>query len=255
MIRTSPAAEVAADLMGSRARCRCSTTTCWSRSRAPRNRRPGIRMRPYYFVEGRQTVSFWSPLDPVREASLRCVAGSHQWEKPVLPTRWLSEESFYPDDDAYIAGARPGCRGHGHPGMGDGAGRCGGVQLRHPARRARQRRDDCAAGPSPCGWWATTPAMSSARAALRRPFPGHGMTAGRTAARGLVPDDLPTLTPLPAVRERGADRPMLQKCSISRIDARINSTSGSFGGAIGWRSRPEFIGFFSSIAFAALPMD
>jgi ectoine hydroxylase-related dioxygenase (phytanoyl-CoA dioxygenase family) len=30
---------------------------------------------PYYFVQGRQTVSFWSPLDPVSEASLRCVAG------------------------------------------------------------------------------------------------------------------------------------------------------------------------------------
>ena len=43
---------------------------------------------PYYFVEGRQTVSFWSPLDPVTDATLRCVAGSQLWEKPVLPTRW-----------------------------------------------------------------------------------------------------------------------------------------------------------------------
>ena len=57
---------------------------------------------PYYFVEGQQTVSFWSPLDPVTEATLRCVAGSHKWEKPVLPTRWLSEENFYPDEDAYM---------------------------------------------------------------------------------------------------------------------------------------------------------
>jgi len=57
---------------------------------------------PYYFVEGRHTVSFWSPIDPVREASLRCVAGSHRWEKPVLPIRWLSEEDFYPDVDAYM---------------------------------------------------------------------------------------------------------------------------------------------------------
>src|SRR5690606_10353963 len=32
---------------------------------------------PYYFVEGRQTVSFWIPVDPVREATLRFVAGSH----------------------------------------------------------------------------------------------------------------------------------------------------------------------------------
>ncbi|MES2145815.1 MAG: phytanoyl-CoA dioxygenase family protein [Pseudomonadota bacterium] len=57
---------------------------------------------PYYFVEGRQTVSFWSPLDPVREASLRCVAGSHLWPKDVLPTRWVSETSFYPDPSAYM---------------------------------------------------------------------------------------------------------------------------------------------------------
>jgi ectoine hydroxylase-related dioxygenase (phytanoyl-CoA dioxygenase family) len=57
---------------------------------------------PYYFVEGRQTVSFWSPLDPVTSASLRCVAGSHLWPKDVLPTRWLAETSFYPDDSLYM---------------------------------------------------------------------------------------------------------------------------------------------------------
>ena len=57
---------------------------------------------PYYFVGGQQTVSFWSPMDPVREASLRCVAGSHRWEREVLPTRWLSEETFYPDPEKYM---------------------------------------------------------------------------------------------------------------------------------------------------------
>ncbi|PWJ21215.1 phytanoyl-CoA dioxygenase family protein [Jannaschia seohaensis] len=53
---------------------------------------------PYYFVSGRQTVSFWVPLDPVGDATLRLVAGSHLWERPVLPTRWLSEEAFFPGD-------------------------------------------------------------------------------------------------------------------------------------------------------------
>ncbi|MEO0328994.1 MAG: phytanoyl-CoA dioxygenase family protein [Pseudomonadota bacterium] len=57
---------------------------------------------PYYFVNGMQTVSFWSPLDPVKEASLRCVAGSHKWTKSVLPTRWLNEDSFYPNEDEYL---------------------------------------------------------------------------------------------------------------------------------------------------------
>jgi len=66
---------------------------------------------PYYFVEGSQTVSFWSPVDPVREASLRCVAGSHQWPKPVLPTRWLSETGFYPDDNAFMPVPDPDAEG------------------------------------------------------------------------------------------------------------------------------------------------
>jgi len=57
---------------------------------------------PYYFTEGNQTISFWLPLDPVKEASLRLVAGSHKWPKPVLPTRWLSEENFYPNEADYI---------------------------------------------------------------------------------------------------------------------------------------------------------
>ncbi len=56
---------------------------------------------PYYFVEGAQMVSFWVPVDPVEEASLRLVAGSHLWEKPVLPTKWLHDDNFFPDDGTY----------------------------------------------------------------------------------------------------------------------------------------------------------
>ncbi len=56
---------------------------------------------PYYFVDGRQNVSFWAPLDSVTSATLRCVAGSHLWDKPVLPTRWLNEDKFYEDESAY----------------------------------------------------------------------------------------------------------------------------------------------------------
>jgi len=66
---------------------------------------------PYYFVEGAQTVSFWSPLDPVREASLRCVAGSHHWPRPVLPKRWLAGADFYPDPDAYMPVPDPDAEG------------------------------------------------------------------------------------------------------------------------------------------------
>ena len=66
---------------------------------------------PYYFVSGQQTVSFWVPLDPVREATLRIVAGSHRWPKPVLPTRWLNEDAFYPNEDDYIPVPDPDAEG------------------------------------------------------------------------------------------------------------------------------------------------
>jgi ectoine hydroxylase-related dioxygenase (phytanoyl-CoA dioxygenase family) len=102
VIRRSPAAEVAAALMGA------STVQVFHdhvlvKEPGTSKPTPWHQDAPYYFVDGEQTVSFWSPMDPVEEASLRCVAGSHKWEKPVLPTRWLSEEDFYPDAHTYIA--------------------------------------------------------------------------------------------------------------------------------------------------------
>ena len=66
---------------------------------------------PYYFVEGAQTISFWAPLDPVKEATLRLVKGSHLWPKPVLPTRWLHEDKFYADEEAYIPVPDPDSEG------------------------------------------------------------------------------------------------------------------------------------------------
>lgn len=66
---------------------------------------------PYYFVEGAQTVSFWVPLDPVRDASLRCVAGSHLWDRPVLPKRWLAETDFYPDPAEFMEVPDPDAEG------------------------------------------------------------------------------------------------------------------------------------------------
>jgi ectoine hydroxylase-related dioxygenase (phytanoyl-CoA dioxygenase family) len=56
---------------------------------------------PYYFVDGTQTVSLWLPLDPVGEATLRCVAGSHIGNQLTIPTRWLSGEAFYASTDEF----------------------------------------------------------------------------------------------------------------------------------------------------------
>ena len=110
VIETSPAAEVAADLMKS------NTVQVFHDHVLVKE--PGTSMAtpwhtdgPYYFVEGKQNVSFWSPLDPVKEATLRTVAGSHKWEKPVLPTRWVSEESFFPNKDDYMPIPDPDAEG------------------------------------------------------------------------------------------------------------------------------------------------
>jgi ectoine hydroxylase-related dioxygenase (phytanoyl-CoA dioxygenase family) len=107
VIHGSAAAKVAADLMQSR------TVQLFHDHVLVKE--PGTSMAtpwhqdgPYYFVEGQKNVSFWSPLDPVTDATLRCVAGSHLWEKPVLPTRWVKGDAFFdpapympvPDPDA-----------------------------------------------------------------------------------------------------------------------------------------------------------
>ncbi len=110
VIRTSPAAAVAADLMGS-ARVQMFHDHVLVKEPGTAKPTPWHQDGPYYFVNGRQNVSFWSPLDPVREASLRCVAGSHHWPKPVLPTRWLSETNFFPDSDIYMPVPDPDAEG------------------------------------------------------------------------------------------------------------------------------------------------
>ena len=110
VIRDSPAAEVAADLMESQS-VQLFHDHILVKEPGTSKPTPWHQDGPYYFVEGRQTVSFWSPLDPVQAASLRCVAGSHLWSRPVLPTRWLSEENFYPDADTYMPVPDPDAEG------------------------------------------------------------------------------------------------------------------------------------------------
>lgn len=110
VIRTSAAAEIAADLMGSK-RVQVFHDHILVKEPGTSKPTPWHQDGPYYFVDGTQNVSFWSPVDPVTEASLRCVAGSHKWDKPVLPTRWLSEENFYPDEDAYMPVPDPDAEG------------------------------------------------------------------------------------------------------------------------------------------------
>lgn len=101
VVYQSSAAEVAADLMSSN-RVQMFHDHVLVKEPGTSKPTPWHQDAPYYFVGGQQNVSFWSPMDAVKGASLRCVAGSHKWEKAVLPTRWLAESSFYPDDSEYM---------------------------------------------------------------------------------------------------------------------------------------------------------
>ncbi|MBS0373586.1 MAG: phytanoyl-CoA dioxygenase family protein [Proteobacteria bacterium] len=60
--------------------------------------------QPYYCVDGAQSVSFWTPLDPVPVAiSLECIAGSHRWsERGYRPRRFDGTPLFAEGDFAEL---------------------------------------------------------------------------------------------------------------------------------------------------------
>jgi ectoine hydroxylase-related dioxygenase (phytanoyl-CoA dioxygenase family) len=109
-IHQSPAAQVAADLMQSQS-VQLFHDHVLVKEPGTSKPTPWHQDGPYYFVDGQQTISFWSPLDPVRDATLRLVAGSHKWDRPVLPTRWLAETSFYPNEENYMPVPDPDAQG------------------------------------------------------------------------------------------------------------------------------------------------
>ncbi|SEW39661.1 Ectoine hydroxylase-related dioxygenase, phytanoyl-CoA dioxygenase (PhyH) family [Cognatiyoonia koreensis] len=108
VVRNSPAAALAAAAMQSRTAQFFHDHVLVKEPGTPKPT-PWHQDSPYYFVEGKQTVSMWLPLDPVREASLRFIAGSHRWDKLVRPVSWADDSDFYqaeadwtpvPDPDA-----------------------------------------------------------------------------------------------------------------------------------------------------------
>lgn len=55
--------------------------------------------QPYYCVEGKQSVSFWIPLDPVpRDVVMECVRGSHLWGKDFRPMRFNGTRLYENDN-------------------------------------------------------------------------------------------------------------------------------------------------------------
>ena len=94
-IEDSPAAEIAADIMQS-SRAQFFHDHVLVKEAFTSKPTPWHQDAPYYFVSGEQTVSFWLPLDTVNEhESLRFIAGSHLWQKPLLPVKWKDDSEFY----------------------------------------------------------------------------------------------------------------------------------------------------------------
>lgn len=93
----SPAARIAADLMGSRTarlfhehvlvkEAGTDVTTPWHHD------------QPYYCVDGGQNVSLWLALDAVpRETAVEFIAGSHHWGRWFRPERF-NRTALYDDD-------------------------------------------------------------------------------------------------------------------------------------------------------------
>ncbi len=98
IVRQSPAAQIAAEAMQSKTAQFFHDHVLVKEPRTPKPT-PWHQDSPYYFVEGQQTASLWMPLDPVEQASLRMVAGSHKWDKLVRPVSWADDSDFYEDGD------------------------------------------------------------------------------------------------------------------------------------------------------------
>jgi ectoine hydroxylase-related dioxygenase (phytanoyl-CoA dioxygenase family) len=96
-IAESPAAEIAAQLMGGRT-VRLYHDHVLVKEPGTSQRTPWHQDLPYYNVDGRMNTSMWFPVDPVaRESTLEFVAGSHhgQW---FMPRSFLDGEAkWFPD--------------------------------------------------------------------------------------------------------------------------------------------------------------
>ena len=107
-IRTSPAAAIAAELMGTD-EVRLYHDHVLVKEPGTRQRTPWHQDLPYYNVDGRLNASMWFPVDPVpRAATLEFVAGSHlgPWFMPRSfldgQAKWFPDGSLaeLPDVDA-----------------------------------------------------------------------------------------------------------------------------------------------------------
>ena len=85
----SPAAQMAARLMDSDT-ARFFHEHVLVKEPGTESRTPWHHDLPYYCIDGTQTVSFWTALDPVpRPICLELVVGSHRWGRSFLPKKFV----------------------------------------------------------------------------------------------------------------------------------------------------------------------
>jgi ectoine hydroxylase-related dioxygenase (phytanoyl-CoA dioxygenase family) len=101
VVRESPAAALAAQAMKSRT-AQFFHDHVLVKEPGTQKATPWHQDIPYYFVDGEQTLSFWIPIDPVREATLRMIAGSHRWTGWVKPVSWIDDGNFYKREGDYL---------------------------------------------------------------------------------------------------------------------------------------------------------
>ena len=88
----SPLPALAATLMGS-AKVNLFHEHVLVKEPGTLDRTPWHHDQPYYCVDGRDTCSFWVPLDPVaRESGVEFVAASHAWGRWFTPTKFVGAQ-------------------------------------------------------------------------------------------------------------------------------------------------------------------
>lgn len=102
LVRSSDMAPMAAQLMGSQT-ARIFHDHILVKEPGNSVVTPWHQDQPYYLVDGRQTVSFWVPLDAVpRARSIEYVAGSHLWGKDFKPQRFDGTDLFADDPNEAV---------------------------------------------------------------------------------------------------------------------------------------------------------
>lgn len=179
VVRESPAAQLAARAMRSRSAQFFHDHVLVKEPGTPKPT-PWHQDSPYYFVEGEQTVSQWIPLDPVREASLRFIAGSHRWERLVRPVSWADDSDFYEGSQDWVPVPDPDAD-PGETTVLEWAMEPGDVVLFdfRTAHGARGNMSSDRRRALSLRWVGDDARYVERPGRTSPPFPGHGMVAGQ----------------------------------------------------------------------------